>query len=162
MGVPEARAFYGFQMAMENIHSETYSLLIDQYIKDRDEKMHLFNAIETIPAAAAKANWAVNWMNRDRSFYERLVGFAAVEGILFSGNFCAVYWLKKRGLMPGLTFSNELISRDEGLHADFACLLYGMLQNKLPDSVVHEIVAGAVEVERAFIIDALPCGLIGM
>merc|ERR1712216_278484 len=162
MGVPEARAFYGFQMAMENIHSETYSLLIDQYIKDRDEKMHLFNAIETIPAVAAKANWAVNWMNRDRSFYERLVGFAAVEGILFSGSFCAVYWLKKHGLMPGLTFSNELISRDEGLHADFACLVYKLLKHKLSDELVHEIVRGAVEVEKAFICDALPCALIGM
>merc|ERR1712072_923254 len=146
--VPEARAFYGFQMAMENIHSETYSLLIDQYIKDSGEKTKLFHAIETIPAVAAKAQWAVNWMSRDRSFYERLVGFAAVEGILFSGSFCAIYWLKKRGLMPGLTFSNELISRDGGLHADFACLMYGKLENRLSDELVHEIVAGAVEVER--------------
>merc|ERR1719388_710886 len=160
--VPEARAFYGFQMAMENIHSETYSLLIDQYIKDTDEKMKLFHAIETIPAVAAKANWAVNWMHRDRSFYERLVGFAAVEGILFSGSFCAIYWLKKRGLMPGLTFSNELISRDEGLHTEFACLLYQMLQNKLPDDVVHDIVRGAVDAERQFICEALSCDLIGM
>merc|ERR1719502_2374885 len=122
--VSEARAFYGFQMAMENIHSETYSLLIDQYIKNTDEKMKLFNAIETIPAVAAKAKWACGWMSTDKSFYERIVGFACVEGILFSGSFCAIYWLKKRGLMPGLTFSNELISRDEGLHADFACLIY--------------------------------------
>jgi ribonucleoside-diphosphate reductase subunit M2 len=160
--VPEARAFYGFQMAMENIHSETYSLLIDQYIKDSQEKLKLFHAIETIPAVAAKANWAVNWMSRDRSFYERLVGFAAVEGILFSGSFCAVYWLKKRGLMPGLTFSTELISRDEGLHADFACLIYKLLKHKLSDDTVHEIIRGAVEVEQEFICDALPCHLIGM
>merc|ERR1711967_110806 len=160
--VPEARAFYGFQMAMENIHSETYSLLIEQYIRDADERMKLFHAIETIPAVATKAQWAVNWMNRDRSFYERLVGFAAVEGILFSGSFCAIYWLKKRGLMPGLTFSNELISRDEGLHAEFACLLYGMLQHKLPEDVVHEIIRGAVRVEREFICEALSCDLIGM
>jgi len=160
--VPEARAFYGFQMAMENIHSETYSLLIDQYIKDTGEKMKLFHAIETIPAVAAKANWAVNWMSRDRSFYERLVGFAAVEGILFSGSFCAIYWLKKRGLMPGLTFSNELISRDEGLHADFACLIYKLMKHKLSDDTVHTIIRGAVEVEQEFICDALPCHLIGM
>merc|ERR1712070_689795 len=160
--IPEARAFYGFQMAMENIHSETYSLLIEQYIRDSDERMKLFHAIETIPAVATKAQWAVNWMNKDRSFYERLVGFACVEGILFSGSFCAIYWLKKRGLMPGLTFSNELISRDEGLHCDFACLLYNMLQNKLPDSVVHDIVRGAVAVERRFICEALSCDLIGM
>jgi len=158
----EARAFYGFQMAMENIHSETYSLLIDQYIKDPKEKMQLFHAIETIPAIETKAKWACGWMSTDRSFYERIVGFACVEGILFSGSFCAIYWLKKRGLMPGLTFSNELISRDEGLHADFACLIYKQLKHKLSDELVHEIVRGAVEVEKAFIIDALPCGLIGM
>merc|ERR1712216_191615 len=160
--VPEARAFYGFQMAMENIHSETYSLLIDQYIKDWNEKMSLFRGIETIPAVAEKAAWAVGWMTRERSFYERIVAFAAVEGIMFSGSFCAIYWLKKRGLMPGLTFSNELISRDEGLHAEFACLLYGMLQNKLPDDVVHHMIRGAVDVERKFICEALSCDLIGM
>jgi ribonucleoside-diphosphate reductase subunit M2 len=160
--VPEARAFYGFQMAMENIHSETYSLLIEQYIRDRDERMTLFHAIETIPAVATKAQWAVNWMNKDRSFYERLVGFACVEGILFSGSFCAIYWLKKRGLMPGLTFSNELISRDEGLHCDFACLIYKLLKHKLDDEFVHEIIRGAVEAEKEFICDALPCALIGM
>jgi len=160
--VSEARAFYGFQMAMENIHSETYSLLIDQYIKDSKEKMQLFHAIETIPAIGTKADWAVGWMKKERSFYERMVGFACVEGILFSGSFCAIYWLKKRGLMPGLTFSNELISRDEGLHADFACLIYKQLKHKLSDELVHEIVRGAVEVEKAFICDALPCGLIGM
>jgi len=118
--IPEARAFYGFQMAMENIHSETYSLLIEQYIKDPEEKDRVFNAIQTMPAVAEKANWAIQWMNHQNSFAERIVAFAAVEGILFSGSFCAIYWLKKRGLMPGLTFSNELISRDEGLHAEFA------------------------------------------
>ena len=121
--VPEARAFYGFQMAMENIHSETYSLLIEQYVKDPAEKDHVFNAIATMPAVQEKATWAVQWMNQECSFAERIVAFAAVEGVLFSGSFCAIYWLKKRGLMPGLCFSNELISRDEGLHADFACLI---------------------------------------
>jgi len=160
--IPEARAFYGFQMAMENIHSETYSLLIEQYIKDPEEKDRVFNAIQTMPAVAEKANWAIQWMNHQNSFAERIVAFAAVEGILFSGSFCAIYWLKKRGLMPGLTFSNELISRDEGLHAEFACLLYGSLQNKLPDDVAHDIIRGAVEAERAFICEALPCDLIGM
>jgi len=160
--VPEARAFYGFQMAMENIHSETYSLLIEQYIRDTDERMKLFHAIETIPAVAVKAQWAVDWMNPDRSFYERLVGFACVEGILFSGSFCAVYWLKKRGLMPGLTFSNELISRDEGLHTDFACLIYKLLKHKLEDDMVHDIIRGAVAAEKEFICEALPCALIGM
>ncbi|CAJ1373418.1 unnamed protein product [Effrenium voratum] len=131
--IPEARAFYGFQMAMENIHSETYSLLIEQYIKDPVEKDKVFNAIATMPAVQEKAKWAVQWMNTACSFAERIVAFAAVEGVLFSGSFCAIYWLKKRGLMPGLCFSNELISRDEGLHADFACLLYSMLENKLPE-----------------------------
>ena len=160
--IPEARAFYGFQMAMENIHSETYSLLIEQYIKDPVEKQDLFDAIHTMPAVAEKARWAVKWMQKDKSFAQRLVAFAAVEGILFSGSFCAIYWLKKRGLMPGLTFSNELISRDEGLHTDFACLLYGMLQNKLSDGVINDIIEGAVEVERKFICEALSCDLIGM
>jgi ribonucleoside-diphosphate reductase subunit M2 len=158
----EARAFYGFQMAMENIHSETYSLLIDQYIKDPAEKEETFNAIQTMPPIRTKAEWAVQWMNRENSFAERIIAFACVEGVLFSGSFCAIYWLKKRGLMPGLTFSNELISRDEGLHADFACLLYGMLQNPLPEDIVHGIVKGAVEVERTFICEALSCDLIGM
>jgi len=144
--IPEARAFYGFQMAMENIHSETYSLLIEQYIKEPSEKDKIFNAIETMPAVREKANWAIQWMQKENSFAERIIAFAAVEGILFSGSFCAIYWLKKRGLMPGLTFSNELISRDEGLHAEFACLLYGMLQNKLPDSVVHDMIRAAVAV----------------
>jgi ribonucleoside-diphosphate reductase subunit M2 len=160
--IPEARAFYGFQMAMENIHSETYSLLIEQYIKDPAEKANIFNAIETMPAVRKKAEWAIQWMNTENSFAERIIAFAAVEGILFSGSFCAIYWLKKRGLMPGLTFSNELISRDEGLHAEFACLLYGMLQNKLPDSFVHDIIRGAVAAEREFICEALSCDLIGM
>merc|ERR1719298_29444 len=160
--IPEARAFYGFQMAMENIHSETYSLLIEQYIRDPAEKDKIFDAIHTMPAVSEKAQWAVQWMQRDNSFAERVIAFAAVEGILFSGSFCAIYWLKKRGLMPGLTFSNELISRDEGLHTEFACLLYGMLQNRLPDAVVHDIVRGAVNAERRFICDALSCDLIGM
>merc|ERR1712205_207979 len=160
--VPEARAFYGFQMAMENIHSETYSLLIEQYIRDPAEKEMIFDAIHTMPAVREKAEWAVQWMQRDNSFAERVVAFAAVEGILFSGSFCAIYWLKKRGLMPGLAFSNELISRDEGLHTEFACLLYSMLQNPLPDDVVHGIIKGAVNAERKFICDALSCDLIGM
>merc|ERR1712022_66601 len=149
-------------MAMENIHSETYSLLIEQYIREPSEKEKIFDAIHTMPAVREKAEWAVQWMQKDNSFAERVVAFAAVEGILFSGSFCAIYWLKKRGLMPGLTFSNELISRDEGLHTEFACLLYGMLQNKLPDGVVHDIIKGAVAAERCFICDALSCDLIGM
>jgi ribonucleoside-diphosphate reductase subunit M2 len=160
--IPEARAFYGFQIAMENIHSETYSLLIEQYIREPSEKELIFNAIETMPAVRDKAQWAIQWMQKENSFAERVIAFAAVEGILFSGSFCAIYWLKKRGLMPGLTFSNELISRDEGLHAEFACLLYGMLQNKLPDEVVHDMIRGAVAVEREFICEALSCDLIGM
>merc|ERR1712032_14218 len=160
--IPEARAFYGFQMAMENIHSETYSLLIEQYIRDPAEKEAVFDAINTMPPVKEKANWAVQWMQTSNSFAERLIAFAAVEGVLFSGSFCAIYWLKKRGLMPGLTFSNELISRDEGLHAEFACLLYGSLQRQLPEAVVHDIIRGAVEVERKFICEALSCDLIGM
>jgi len=160
--IPEARAFYGFQMAMENIHSETYSLLIEQYIKDPSEKEKIFDAIHTMPAVSDKAQWAVQWMQKDNSFAERVVAFAAVEGILFSGSFCAIYWLKKRGLMPGLTFSNELISRDEGLHTEFACMLYRMLQNKLPDDVMNGIIRGAVAAERKFICEALSCDLIGM
>merc|ERR1711997_1444723 len=148
---------------MENIHSETYSLLIEQYIRDTAEKNKIFDAIHTMPPVKDKAEWALQWMDSEQNcFAERLVAFAAVEGILFSGSFCAIYWLKKRGLMPGLTFSNELISRDEGLHAEFACLVYGMLQNKLPDDIVHNMVRGAVSAEREFICDALPCDLIGM
>ncbi|XP_053992177.1 uncharacterized protein LOC128883633 isoform X2 [Hylaeus volcanicus] len=163
--VPEVRAFYGFQIMMENIHSEMYSLLIDEYIRNPQEKHQLLNAIESIEAVKLKANWAVRWMqgeNSQSSFAQRLVAFCAVEGILFSGSFCAIYWLKKRGLMPGLTFSNELIARDEGLHADFACLLYSLIRNKLPDSLVQNIIREAVDVERYFICDALPCDLIGM
>jgi len=160
--VPEARAFYSFQMAMENIHSETYSLLIEQYVKDPVEKDKIFDAIHTMPAIKEKAEWAVTWMQGTNCFAERIVAFAAVEGVLFSGSFCAIYWLKKRGLMPGLTFSNELISRDEGLHAEFACLVYSMLQHQLPDEVVHGIIRGAVNVERKFICESLPCDLIGM
>merc|ERR1719330_171424 len=160
--LPEARAFYCFQVAMENIHSETYSLLIEQYVRDPAEQEEVFNAIATMPAVREKAQWAIQWMNGENSFAERIVAFAAVEGVLFSGSFCAIYWLKKRGLMPGLTFSNELISRDEGLHAEFACLLYSMLQNKLPDEVVHDIIRSGVEVERRFICEALSCDLIGM
>merc|ERR1719277_1021173 len=138
------------------------SLLIEQYIRDPAEKNEVFNSIRTMPAVQEKAQWAIQWMNRENCFAERLVAFAAVEGILFSGSFCAIYWLKKRGLMPGLPFSNELISRDEGLHTEFACLLYGKLQNKLPDNVAHEIIRGAVRAERAFICEALSCDLIGM
>jgi len=160
--IPEARCFYGFQMAMENIHSEVYSLLIDTYVKDTKEKNHLFRAIETIPCVRKKAQWALKWINSDRSFAERLVAFSAVEGIFFSGSFCSIFWLKKRGLMPGLTFSNELISRDEGLHTDFACLLYRMLNNKLSVENVHQIIKTAVEIEKEFVVDALPVDLIGM
>merc|ERR1719183_154246 len=146
--VPEARCFYGFQIAIENIHSEMYSLLIDTYIQDEKEKDRLFRATETMPVVAKKADWALKWISSDASFAERLVGFAAVEGIFFSGSFCAIYWLKKRGMMPGLTFSNELISRDEGLHTDFACLLYKHLQHtRLPEEVVERIITSAVEIE---------------
>lgn len=158
---PEARCFYGFQVMMENIHSETYSLLIDTYIKDTAEKNHLFKAIDTLPCVKKKAEWAVRWINKG-SFAERLVAFAAVEGIFFSGSFCSIFWLKKRGLMPGLSFSNELISRDEGLHCDFACLLYSQLVNKLPEDSVKEIISNAVEYEKEFVSDALPVKLIGM
>ncbi len=158
---PEARCFYGFQVMMENIHSETYSLLIDTYIKDTAEKNHLFKAIDTLPCVKKKAEWAVRWINKG-SFAERLIAFAAVEGIFFSGSFCSIFWLKKRGLMPGLSFSNELISRDEGLHCDFACLLYTQLVNKLPENSVKEIIANAVEYEKEFVSDALPVKLIGM
>lgn len=160
--VPEARAFYGFQIAIENIHSEMYSLLLETYVKDPKEKNHLFNAIETVPCVAKKADWALNWIDSAESFAERIIAFACVEGIFFSGSFCAIFWLKKRGLMPGLTFSNELISRDEGLHCDFACLLYSLLNNKLSEDKVRKIVCDAVEIEREFVCDALPCDLVGM
>ncbi len=158
---PEARCFYGFQIMMENIHSEAYSLLIDTYIQDSAEKNHLFNAIETVPCVGEKANWALRWITKG-SFAERLIAFAAVEGIFFSGSFCSIFWLKKRGLMPGLSFSNELISRDEGLHCDFACMLYTQLENKLDPKEVQQIIATAVEIEHAFVTDALPVRLIGM
>jgi len=162
--IPEARCFYAFQMMIENIHSEVYSLLIDTLIKNPKEKEKLFNAIDTIPCVTKKAEWALKWMNNDRSFGERLVAFAAVEGIFFSGSFCAIFWLKKRGLMPGLTFSNELISRDEGLHCNFACLLFKYVQTKDVDSTLSyiNIIEEAVEIEKEFVCDALPVELIGM
>lgn len=159
--LPEARCFYGFQIMMENIHSETYALLIDTYVKDPFEKNRLFHAIDTVTAVKRKAEWALRWIENG-NFAERLVAFAAVEGIFFSGSFCSIFWLKKRGLMPGLTFSNELISRDEGLHCEFACLLYSMLNNKLSEEAVHGIIKDAVEIEKEFITDALPVALIGM
>jgi len=160
--LPEARCFYAFQAAMENIHSETYSLLIDTYIQDESEKASLFNAMDNIECIKAKATWALKWMSADSAFCQRLVAFACVEGIFFSGSFCALFWLKKRGLMPGLTFSNELISRDEGLHTDFACLLYKLCAHQLSEEVIHDIVRSAVECEQAFICDSLPVDLIGM
>ena len=158
---PEARCFYGFQIMIENIHSEAYSLLIDTYIKDGQEKDYLFHAIETVPCVSKKAEWALRWIGQG-SFAERLIAFSAVEGIFFSGSFCSIFWLKKRGLMPGLSFANELISRDEGLHCDFACLLYSQLVNKLPAEQVQNIILSAVEIEREFVKDALPVRLIGM
>jgi ribonucleoside-diphosphate reductase beta chain len=158
----EAKCFYGFQMAMENIHNETYSLLIDTLIEDQKEKDQLFDAIENFDCIKKKANWAIKWTNKDTSFAERLVAFAAVEGIFFSGSFCSIFWLKKRNLMPGLTFSNELISRDEGLHTQHACLLYSKLKNKLTQKKVYEIIEDAVNIEEEFICDALPVNLIGM
>ncbi len=159
----EARAFYGFQIMMENIHAETYSLLIDTYIKDPNEKEHLFKALETVPSVKKKGDWAMRWLDRKRgSFADRLVAFAAVEGIFFSGSFCAIFWLKKRGLMPGLTFSNELISRDEGLHCDFACLLHNKLVRGAGEQQIHHIISDAVEIEIEFVTNALPVSLIGM
>jgi ribonucleoside-diphosphate reductase beta chain len=158
----EAKFFYGFQIMMENIHSETYSLLIDTYIKDTKEKDYLFNAIDNMDCVKEKADWALRWIDNG-SFVERLIAFAAVEGIFFSGSFCSIFWLKKRGLMPGLTFSNELISRDEGMHCDFACLLYNShITNKLPKETVNSIITDAVEIEKKFVSDALPVSLIGM
>lgn len=158
----EAKFFYGFQIAIENIHSETYSLLIDTYVKDPKEKDKLFNAIDTMDCVKKKADWALRWID-EGNFQERLVAFAAVEGIFFSGSFCSIFWLKKRGLMPGLTFSNELISRDEGLHCDFACLLYNNhVKNQLPKETVIEIIKDAVTIEKEFVTDALPVNLIGM
>merc|ERR1712112_245965 len=161
--VPEARCFYGFQIAIENIHSEMYSLLIDTYVKDRDEREKLFNAIETVPAVKKKADWALRWINADNASYgERVVAFASVEGIFFSGSFAAIFWLKKRGLMPGLTFSNELISRDEGLHTDFACLMFHHLTNKPSEQRIISIISEAVNIEIKFLTEALPVKLIGM
>ena len=161
--VSEARAFYGFQIAMENIHSETYSNLIETYIKDKEEKSRLFNAISNYPCIKKKSDWAQKWIHDNRSsFATRLVAFACIEGIFFSGAFCSIFWLKKRGLMPGLTFSNELISRDEALHCEFAVLLYSKLVKKIDKARIYEIIKEAVEIEIEFICDALPCRLIGM
>lgn len=160
--IPEARCFYGFQVAIENIHAEMYSLLIDTYIKDPKEKDFLFNALQNLECVSKKGQWALRWIDNAPSFAHRLIAFAAVEGIFFSGSFCSIYWLKKRGLMPGLTFSNELISRDEGMHCDFACLLYSMLENKLDPAEVKGIITEAVEYEKEFVTDALPVSLIGM
>lgn len=161
--ISEARAFYGFQIAMENMHSETYSLLIETYIKDKEEKHKFFNAIENYPCIKKKSDWAQKWIHDNRSsFATRLVAFACIEGIFFSGAFCSIFWLKKRGLMPGLTFSNELISRDEALHCEFAILLYSKLEKKLPKQKIHDIVRECVEIEIEFICEALPCRLIGM
>ena len=161
--LPEARAFYGFQIAMENIHSETYSILIDSYIKDADEKTKLFQAITNFPCIEKKAKWALKWINDKKSnFATRLIAFACVEGIFFSGAFCSIYWLKKRGLMPGLTFSNELIARDEALHTEFAIYLYNRLEKKIIKKKVQEIIEDAVTIEKEFINEALPCRLIGM
>ena len=160
--IPEARSFYSAQIQIEDIHSETYSLLIDTYIKDTTEKAHLLNAIETLDCVKKKASWAMKWIEEAPSFAHRLISFAAVEGIFFSGSFCSIYWLKKRGLMPGLTFSNELISRDEGMHCDFACLLYSMLKYPLDKQLVEDIIVEAVSFEKEFVTDALPVSLIGM
>ncbi|MGA0285301.1 MAG: ribonucleotide-diphosphate reductase subunit beta [Saprospiraceae bacterium] len=158
----EAKFFYGFQIMMENIHSETYSLLIDTYIKNNKEKDYLLNAIEHLDCVKKKAEWALEWID-NATFAERLIAFAAVEGIFFSGSFCSIFWLKKRGLMPGLSFSNELISRDEGMHCDFACLLYNNhIQNKLPKETIQKIICDAVEIEKEFVSDAIPVRLIGM
>ena len=158
----EAKMFYGFQIMMENIHSETYSLLIDTYIKDKEEQHKLFNAIDTVPAIKKKAEWAMKYIE-EGSFVERLIAFAAVEGIFFSGSFCSIFWLKKRGLMPGLTFSNELISRDEGMHCDFACHLFNHhIEKKLSEKKIKDIICGALEIEKEFILEALPVRLIGM
>jgi ribonucleoside-diphosphate reductase beta chain len=160
--IPEARCFYGFQIAIENIHAEVYSLLIDTYIKDPKEKDFLFNALTNLECVSKKATWAMNWIDNAPTFGHRLVAFAAVEGIFFSGSFCSIYWLKSRGLMPGLTFSNELISRDEGMHCDFACMLLSMLQQQPAAEDIRAIITQAVEFEKEFVTDALPVSLIGM
>jgi len=159
---PEAKCFYGFQIMMENIHSETYSLLIDTYIQDPKEKDKLFNALQTLPCVTKKGEWALKWINSP-NFVERIVAFCAVEGIFFSGSFCSIFWLKKRGLMPGLSFSNELISRDEGLHCEFACMLYrNYVKNKLSQERIYQIITDAVRIEQEFVTDSLPVDLIGM
>ena len=160
--IPEARLFYGFQIMSEGQHAETYSNMLQTYVKDEKDREYLFNSIETIPCVAKKAEWAIKWIDSNDDFKKRLIGFACVEGIFFSGAFCSIFWLKKRALMPGLSFSNELISRDEGLHCEFACLLYSYFNQKLSESEVHQIIREAVEIEKEFIIDALPCRLIGM
>tara|TARA_B110000914_G_C15503366_1_gene467048 strand:- start:922 stop:1899 length:978 start_codon:yes stop_codon:yes gene_type:complete len=161
--ITEVQFCYQFQVMMEQIHSEVYSLLIDTYITDQTEKTELFQAVENVPSIQQKAKWAIKWMeDKTSNFATRIVAFAAIEGIFFSGSFCAIFWLKKRGLMPGLTFSNELISRDEGLHTDFAVLLYGMLEKKLTQKEIYELISEAVEIEQNFIINAVPCNLIGM
>jgi ribonucleoside-diphosphate reductase beta chain len=160
--IAEARSFYATQIQIEDIHAETYSLLIDTYIQDSEEKNKLFNAMSTLDCVKKKSSWALNWIENAPTFAHRLVAFAAVEGIFFSGSFCAIYWLKKRGLMPGLTFSNELISRDEGMHCDFACMLYSMLQNQINPNDIRSIITEAVELEKEFVSDALPVSLIGM
>lgn len=160
--IPEARAFYGFQMMMENIHSEMYSILIDTYVEDQVQKDFLFKGIQTIPTVTKKADWAFKWIQSNDCFAERLIAFAAIEGIFFSGSFCAIFWLKKRAMMPGLTFSNELISRDEGMHTDFACLLYKHMNNKLTNERIIEIIDEAVQIELEFVTASLPVELIGM
>ena len=161
--IPEVRAFYSYQIFNENVHSETYSLLIDTYIKDNEEKIKIFNSIENMPCVGKKAKWAYKWIeNKEVNFATRLIAFAIVEGIFFSGSFCAIYWLKKRGLMPGLTFSNELISKDEGTHCYFACLLYSYNKNKLKPEIIYDIIKEAVEIEKEFITESIPCALIGM
>jgi ribonucleoside-diphosphate reductase subunit M2 len=161
--VPEAKCFYGFQIAIENIHSEMYSLLIDTLVTDNEKKNKLFNAIDTIPSVGKKAQWALKWIkDKDSNYATRLIAFAAVEGIFFSGSFCSIFWLKKRGLMPGLTSSNELISRDEALHTEFAVLIYSYLENKLSEETVKNIISDAVEIEKEFIVESIPCKLIGM
>ncbi len=160
--IPEARSFYAYQGFNESIHGETYSLMIDKLVRDPEEKANLFRAIETVPAVKKKAEWALRWIGGDAPFAQRLVAFACVEGIFFSGSFCSIFWLKKRGLMPGLSFSNELISRDEGLHQEFAVTLYSHLVEKLDDNTIFQIVVEALEIEREFITEALPCKLIGM
>jgi len=159
----EAKFFYAFQMAIENVHSETYSLMIDTFVKDAVKKQKLFNSLETMDSIKQKGDWAIKWINdRDTNFATRLIAFAIVEGIFFSGSFCAIFWLKKRGLMPGLTFSNELISRDEGMHTDFAVLLYSKIKNRVPVETIHQIFTEAVKIEKNFILNSLPCSLIGM